>query len=217
MKEYIVIIGYSGLVGNEITNLLKDKNLILVGRKKPNLVSENHQWISCDLSEKSLAEISFENKVSSAFICLGTTIKKAKTKEAFFEVDFNMVINSAKMLKKLGVEKLNVISSIGANKNSSNFYLQTKGKMEFALIDLNMPQLAIYRPSLLIGKRQENRFGEKMAVIFYQLFSFLFVGSLKKYKGTEITTLARFMIFNLNHQTQPVKIYENNEIIQFEN
>ena len=132
--------------------------------------------------------------VDDVYVCIGTTMKKAGSKEAFLKVDFELVQTIAQQAKAAGAKRLLVVSSIGANAESSNFYLRTKGQMEEAVKQYGFALCGIVRPSLLLGKRNEFRFGEKLGVFFYKVFGFIFVGPLRKYKGIYAVDVAKSMV-----------------------
>ncbi|HCY00506.1 MAG TPA: hypothetical protein DG754_10235, partial [Bacteroidales bacterium] len=136
----------------------------------------------------------FPANIDTAYCCLGTTIKKAGSKEAFLEVDLELVVDFANKAKEAGVKRFAVVSSIGANAKSKNFYLNTKGKVEEQLKAIGFKRLVIVQPSLLLGKRNEKRFGEDMGKVLYSVFKFIFIGPLKKYRGIQALDVAKAMI-----------------------
>ncbi|MBE0639805.1 MAG: oxidoreductase [Bacteroidales bacterium] len=206
-----IIIGSTGLVGSRLLNILaQDKRysaVYSISRNKPH-----------DLPEKA-THIPFEggnydipHTCDVAFCCLGTTMKKAGSKEAFLTVDFGMVVDFARKAKVTGINHLAVVSSIGANAGSSNFYLGTKGRVEEQLKQVGFERLVIVRPSLLLGKRSEKRFGEDMGKVFYSLFKFVLVGPLRKYRGIDAGDVAKAMIV-LADKGEGTVVAESNELV----
>jgi uncharacterized protein YbjT (DUF2867 family) len=118
-------------------------------------------------------------------------MKKAQTKEAFKEVDLNIPVKLAKLAKKLSVRKVSVISAMGAELHSSFFYNRVKGELETQIISLNLPSVILIRPSLLIGHREEIRFGERVAEKVYKVLPFIYP---KKYQPIEASRVALAMI-----------------------
>ncbi|NHB67756.1 hypothetical protein G8O23_03565 [Bacteroidales bacterium M08MB] len=170
-----------------------------------------------NLTEKSVL-IPIENGIYSipseinyAFCCLGTTMRKAGSREAFRKVDFDMVVDFAQKAKTAGIERFAVVSSIGANPKSKNFYLKTKGQVEEELKKIGFARLVIVRPSLLLGKRNERRIAEDIGKVLYSIFSILFIGPLKKYKGIKDEDVAKAMIA-LVEQGQGTIIAESNTL-----
>jgi len=98
------------------------------------------------------------------FCALGTTIRKAGSQEAFRHVDLELPLRAAEQALKAGAEQFIVVSSVGADPASKNFYLRTKGEIERELARLHFKALHILRPSLLIGKRPEFRLGEAIGM-----------------------------------------------------
>jgi uncharacterized protein YbjT (DUF2867 family) len=128
------------------------------------------------------------------YCCLGTTIKKAGSQEAFRTVDFSLVVTTAELMRKQGADQFLVISAMGADSNSKIFYNRTKGEMESALQGLNYPCLRILRPSLLLGNREEFRLGEKIGILLTPVLRPFLLGSLKKYRPVEAQSVAQFMV-----------------------
>lgn len=146
------------------------------------------------------------------FCCLGTTIKKAGSQEAFEKVDLKYPIQFAKIAASKGVKQYSIISSIGANPKSNNFYLRTKGKCEEELRKLAFQSISIFRPSLLLGNRKEFRLGEKIGEYTMKLFSIFFLGKIKKYKPVKSKNVAYAMYSIAQSNTVGYHIYESDEI-----
>jgi uncharacterized protein YbjT (DUF2867 family) len=128
------------------------------------------------------------------FCCIGTTIKKAGSQHAFRKVDLEIPLAIAKLAKTLNIPSFVIISSIGASANSNNFYLRTKGEMEKAIQLEYSGNLKIARPSLLIGNRDEFRFGEKISIYIMKVLGILLIGPLRKFKGINAADVAKAMI-----------------------
>ena len=147
------------------------------------------------------------------FCALGTTMKKAGSREAFRKIDYDLVLKVAELAKKNGVKRFLVVSSIGANLSTSNFYLKTKGEMEEALKQFSFEQLTIVRPSILVGKRNEFRLAERIGILFARILSPLMIGPIKKYRPIKAKSVARAMMNLANSSTGKI-IYESNELSQ---
>ena len=150
--------------------------------------------------------------VDDVFCCLGTTIKKVKTKEAFKRVDFDYPMEIAALAKQQGATRYFLISSIGANPFSRFYYLQIKGRLEQALGQVGFSELAIFRPSQLYGDRKEFRFGEKVSEFIVRPLSFLFMGSLRKYRLIAASTVAAAMLRASFTGSPGTRVYESDEI-----
>lgn len=214
MSKSITILGASGLIGNEILKLaLENKEIehvtILV-RKSLNV---NHPKLTEIITDfKNLKD--FESKIigDALICCLGTTRKKSPNLDEYKAIDYGLTINIAQLAQKQNVQQVHLISAIGADPNSKIFYNRLKGETEQALIKMDFPQTFIYRPSLLIGKRNEFRFGELIAQKLAPLFDFFLIGSLKKYHSISSTIIATAVIKRISSECPKIEIMEYKEI-----
>jgi uncharacterized protein YbjT (DUF2867 family) len=213
-RKSAVVFGATGLVGKELINALLEYNdfesITAVVRKQLVLTDPKLKQIKLpdfsklmDLRDKLEAEV---------FFCsVGTTIKTAGSKEEFVRVDLEIPKKIAQLAEALSIPSLVAISSIGADTNSSNFYLRTKGEMEKTVRETYHGNLKFVRPSLLMGNRNEFRFGEKVSVAFMKGFGWLFAGPFKKYRGIYARDVARAMIKISDHSADKM-IYESDEL-----
>ena len=119
----------------------------------------------------------------SIFCCLGTTKSKVKgDKSAYRKIDFDIPVNVARQGLQNNFKKFLLVSAVGANPKSGNFYVKLKGEVEEALKQLKFRPCIFFRPSLLMGKRKEYRFTEKLVQAIMPVFSVFFVGKFSKYK-----------------------------------
>ena len=133
--------------------------------------------------------------VDHVYCCLGTTIKSAGSQSAFRRVDFEYVHVAAQLARAQRASGFVWVSSIGADAKSSNFYLRVKGELENAI--MTMPQLnhaAAVRPSLLVGEREESRFGEQLGIALGSVIAPLMIGGLRKYRPIQAADVAQQMI-----------------------
>ena len=191
-KKIGLVAGSTGLIGNLlIKELVKSgKEVIAITRNKN--ISEDKQIFSrvVDFDDKKSLDGLFTN-ITDVFICLGTTIKKAGSKEKFRKVDVDYCFSIAKAASKAKVSNLSIVTSIGADSQSNNFYLKCKGEVEEMISGLCFKSLSIYRPGLLIGKREEKRFAESIGQIIQpRLIDPLLRGSFKKYRSVKAVDLA---------------------------
>ena len=214
MKKRAVIFGASGLVGRELLTLLSGdaalSEITVVVRKQMDGQSTKVKQI-CLTDFSDLDDYRDSLKADEFFCCIGTTIKKAGSEEEFRRVDFQIPVTVARMAEKLSVPSLVVISSLGADERSANFYLRTKGQMERAVAEVYHGNLKFVRPSLLMGKRKEFRFGEKTAMVFMKMLGWIFVGPLKRYKGINAADVA-LCIKKIASDNSGKKIYESDEL-----
>jgi len=205
------VFGASGLVGRQLVGQLTEKHNVesiqAFARNKPHWLQKNVSF-----EEFSLQNFRFNDSPTHVFCALGTTMKKAGSKQAFLNVDLHAVVQIAQRAKDAGAKNFAVVSSIGANAQSGNFYLRTKGQMEEALKQMNFERLVIVRPSLLLGNRNEKRLGEDVGKMLYRLFQFLFVDRLRKYRGIEALNVARAMIWLMENTGEGVTIAESDDL-----
>jgi len=146
------------------------------------------------------------------YICIGTTIKKAGSVKRMEETDRDLPVKISAIACKNGVRRVAVVSSIGANAGSASYYLRIKGEMEKGISEQDFESLAILRPSLLLGEREEQRMGEKAGKIIMKFLGIFLTGKLRKYRGIEARSVAKAMIHILGKSKGPA-IYES-DIIQ---
>ncbi|MCU0327553.1 MAG: NAD-dependent epimerase/dehydratase family protein [Chitinophagales bacterium] len=218
MKSAIVF-GANGLVGKEILRKLEEnpaysKILVLsrryVASDNPKIVSE---VINFENIHKYWAMISADE----LYYCLGTTMNQAKSKAKFFHIEYNYCLNIAKIAKHNKIKKFFYISSKGANENSLFYYLKVKGQIEQELKALDFPTLAIFRPWILLGKREQFRFFESIFKFFFSIFNFLFIGPLTHIKGMPAKGLADYVLNTASVVMSGAKIHYNNEIHSYLN
>jgi uncharacterized protein YbjT (DUF2867 family) len=135
------------------------------------------------------------------FICLGTTIKKAGSVSRMEEIDRDLPLEIASIASRNSVEKLAVVSSLGANPGSSNYYLRIKGEMERGLMKSEFRTILIARPSILLGERTEKRRGEDFGKIVMRIASVFLIGKMAKYRGIEGRDVARAMMKAINEKS----------------
>jgi uncharacterized protein YbjT (DUF2867 family) len=128
-----------------------------------------------------------------AFCCLGTTIRDAGSQAAFRAVDHDLVLEFSQLALTCGAERLVVVSAVGANAASRNFYLRVKGEMEKALEGLRFRALDILQPSLLLGSRRDLRLLELGAQVAMWLVNPLLLGSWSRYRAIPAATVAAAM------------------------
>ncbi|MBE4910620.1 NAD(P)H-binding protein [Bacillus luteolus] len=218
MERTALLVGATGLVGNELVKYLLHSNeykrvTILVRGdypvKHPNLVVKK---VNFDESPWDNLEA-----VDDIFCCLGTTIKKAKTKENFLKVDLQYPIELAKWGAENGAKQYLVVSAMGANSKSKIFYNQVKGKLEEGLKGIGLPHVHIFRPSLLLGNRNEFRLGEKAGEYVMKFVFFALVGPWRKYRAIEAKQVALAMYKKaVGPSNKAYTVYESDEIERVE-
>ena len=213
-KNEVAVFGATGLISSILIKYLKQcskfKKINLVLRSPVDLKGENVKIHKIDLFKKSEILHSL-NTSKVVFVAIGTTLSKVKgNKDKYRRIDFGITKDIADSCKELGIDKLILVSSSGANLKSKSFYLNLKGSIEKYVTDLNLKSVSILRPSLLLGKRNEKRFVEKLAQIAIPKISF-FMPS--KYKAIKAETVAKAMLQLSITESKGVKIFHYKEII----
>ena len=190
MSGASLVIGSTGLIGKKLIFELskKDSEVIAIARRSISNLPEN----------VSLLEINFDDFLENGilpscdhiYICLGTTIKKAGSQSEFKKVDFDYCVSFAKKAREAGATKISLVSSVGANPFAKNFYLKTKGEVEEEIKKIDFQYINIFRPSLLLGHREENRTLEKIGQNLSSFINLFLIGSLSKYKSIKSSNVA---------------------------
>ncbi|MEH6996293.1 oxidoreductase [Neobacillus drentensis] len=213
-KKSALVLGATGLIGKELVKVLDESDqyekIKLLVRRPIELESKVCEEHIIDFNDLHKYQDLFQ--VSDVFCCLGTTIKQAKTKEAFRKVDYEYPVNAANLAKENGVEKFLIVSSMGADPKSLFFYSRVKGDLEATLTSLNLPSLHIFRPSLLLGERSEFRLGEKIAEKASGVINKLMVGPLRPYRGIQARKVAAAMAFVAQSKKKGNNIYLSHEM-----
>ncbi len=141
------------------------------------------------------------------YCCIGTTKAKTSDKDTYVKIDYGIPVAAAKLCKENGIDTFVVISALGAKKNSKVFYNRTKGLMEAAVLDLQIPKTYILQPSLITGEREEFRLGEHIFKIIMNFIKPIFrFGDLKRYQPIAPETIARCMVWLANNDHDAVRI-----------
>lgn len=212
-EKKALILGATGLVGSHLLNQLLahseyDTIRILV-RKSTGITHSKLEEHIIDFNQFQDYTLLFE--VNEVFCCLGTTMKKAGSKQAFYYVDHDLPVQAAKMAQ-LFAEKFFLVSSIGANAWSLNYYLRVKGETERDILQTTLETIYILRPSILLGKRKEYRAGEELGKKLVSFLKPLMIGGLKKYRGIEASTVARAMIMLAERNEKGKYFFESHDI-----
>jgi uncharacterized protein YbjT (DUF2867 family) len=153
------------------------------------------------------------------FCCLGTTIKKAGSQQAFSRVDHDYPLALAKIGKAAGAQRFLLVSALGADAQAAVFYSRVKGETERDIAAIGLPRFNALRPSILQGERQEHRPGEKAGLFIAGLIAPLLLGPLRKYRPIPADDVAAAMIYAANHEVPsgPVDSDEIVRLAQLEN
>jgi len=213
MKNTAVIIGATGAVGREIVNeILRGEyydRIYVLGRNSISKLPDDSRLakIIIDFDNIDFDMDILEN--ADVFASLGTTIKIAGTKENQRKIDVDYTVNFSKLCEGK-VRSFNVVSAIGANSKSKNFYNSLKGELEDKLKVMNLGVLRIFQPSLLISKRDDKRFLEQMFMKVAPIFQLVLKGKAKKYSPIEVSVLGREIVrFAIENKEQGTYTYKD--------
>jgi uncharacterized protein YbjT (DUF2867 family) len=208
-----IIAGASGLTGSHLLQyLIKSPaytKIHVLSRKSSGIMDKKITEHIFDYND----EKSYKNlpQADDVFCCLGTTIKKAGSRDEFSKVDFSYIVNIAESAAEKGAKRLFLISALGADSKSGIFYSRIKGMTEEAVRKLPYEKVLIFRPSLLLGNRKEFRRGEQAGASIMKAITPLMIGPLSAYRAIESETVARGMLISAERNL-PGGIYPSAEI-----
>jgi dTDP-4-dehydrorhamnose reductase len=220
-NKNIIFFGGSGLIGNSVLNILDKKEFKIYSFSRQNL-DNNFKNVKDVIFNFDTLEASIElNKWDHIYICLGRRLKvwellyiKKRDRENHFKIEHDYIIQILKKAKKLGARDVSIISAIGANKKSSNFYLKTKGLLEESIKLLEYDNVSILRPGHILTNNNSSSkdFLIWIIDIFSRLSNFFLIGPMRKYRAIEINKLSNFMVENNN---KGLNIYYYDDFITF--
>lgn len=211
-KKTALIFGASGLIGGFCLDMLLAhpayKQVIAFVRKPLEKAHPNLLQIEMDFDQRS----TFADKIKGddIFLCLGTTMAKAGSREAFYKVDFKYSFQAAETAARHGVNQLLLVSAVGADKDSLFYYSQVKGDLEDAVKELPFWAIHIFQPSVLLGERNENRWGEELAGKIGSIIDRITGGLLTKYRPVEAEVVAQAMVNAAQRLSKGTHIYPSN-------
>jgi uncharacterized protein YbjT (DUF2867 family) len=212
-----LIAGATGAIGSELLKLLNDSDnyseIHCIVRREPATTDEKIKAHVVSFDE--LDQFDLQETIDDVFITLGTTIKSAGSVENFKKVDRDYVHQVGKLAQRLNAKTCSVISAIGANAGSSNYYNQTKGEVEELLKGLSLNSLRIFRPSMLYGGRNEFRLKETVGYAVLTIMIPLLQGPWKKYRAIRVEQVAKAMFESARQDYPAVVIFESDEIQRF--
>ena len=212
----IAIFGSTGFIGSNLLKYLEHDTYFskvnVITRKPFHFKNSKFKNIVIDFNDINSIQNSLKN-CQIVFVSIGTTQSKVNWDlKKYKKIDYEIPINIAKEAKKLNINKYLIVSSAGADINARGFYLSLKGQIENDIINIGIKNTFIFRPSLLMGNRKENRIGEKIAQVIMPIFSFLLP---KKYRPISAESVAKSMINLSKTDINSHKIYHFEDIITY--
>ncbi len=211
----IIVAGATGLVGQALVARLaraRPGAVHAMGRRAPDFVPAG---VASHVASPGDWPALVESLAPETVICcLGTTLRAAGSPEAFRAVDLDLVVALARAAKAAGAGQFQLVSSVGANAESSNLYLRTKGEAEVAILAFGFDRLDIFRPGLLRGPRdRSDRLGERMAVMLCPVTDFLTPAVLDQYRSIAADDVAGAMVALLDDRVDGDEVHHNREML----
>jgi uncharacterized protein YbjT (DUF2867 family) len=205
-KPTALIVGATGLIGSHLLDLLlaspTHEKVIALTRRPLDRTDDKLSNLVADFDQLEIAVRQSGIRVDEAYCALGTTIKKAGSKEAFRKVDYEYETAFARAALAAGAAKFALVSAVGADPKSPIFYSRVKGETEAAIRDLGFVSAHIFQPGVLLGERAESRPAEQLAATLTPLLNLGLQGPFRKYRGIDAKTVAEAMIAAL-HSDRP--------------
>ena len=215
MNKTVALFGSTGLIGSEILKLLINdddyETINVITRKKVTVQSKKIKNYIIDFTNPDGYKKVIK-KGDVVIASIGTTQSKVNfNKMKYRKVDYDILLNIAKVCKSNQASSFCFVSSAGANARNKNFYLKLKGEIEKSIIQLDLKSCLIFRPSLLLGKRNEFRFGEMIAQKIMPLFSFLMKSDYKPIKAVDV---AKSIVKESKKKNKGYKVYHFDDILK---
>jgi len=210
-----LVFGSTGLIGKQLVRQLVEdgqyKEVILFSRKPLESTTAKVKVVTFDFNAWEGVEQYFTPN-AQVFCAIGTTRAKTPDLEEYRSIDFGIPVKLAEFASRGSCRGIFIVSALGANENSMNFYTKMKGEMELEVRKRGLGETYFFRPALLLGERTEIRRGEDIGKMINKVVSPLLFGKLKKFKGVEAETVAKAMIHVAKHGYKQAVI-ENDKIL----
>lgn len=214
MAKKALVIGATGLIGrNLVFELLKSPNYSLVTvLARRDLVIKHDKLNQILLDFDDLDQHGSAMEADDVFCCLGSTKAKTPDLDLYRKIDFEYPLLVARMAKERGATQYLLVSALGADMQSRIFYSRMKAEIEDAIACLNYRGFHVFRPSLLLGARNESRPLETVSQYLMRVLNPLFIGPLTLYKAIKGSVVAKAMIKVAQKEESGHHIYLNNQI-----
>lgn len=216
MERKAILVGASGSIGSSLLIQLLESpaysSVLVLVRKDLSLQHPKLKQLVIEFDQMS--NYAAEIKGDAVFCCLGTTKSKTPDEQEYRKIDYQYPLDVGVIAQANGAESYHLVSSIGANKNSSVFYTRTKGEVERDLKAIPFQNIHIYRPSILDGKRKDKRMMEGILNAVMRLINPLLVGGLKKYRSIKVENVAKAMLKQSLVDKRGIFIHQSDQIQQ---
>ncbi|MGB3606186.1 NAD(P)H-binding protein [Psychroserpens sp.] len=215
IKKTAIILGASGLTGGHILKKLIDddryETIKLFSRSKLEGQPEKVEQYIGDLLD--MEQFTSHFTADEVYCCIGTTKRKTPDKTLYKKIDCGIPVSAAKLAKANNIDTFLVMSSMGADKDSSTFYTKVKGEMEASVRQQKIKHTYLFRPTLIGGDRDDKRILENIELLLFKAIKPILIGFLRKYRITKAETIAKAMIFLANTQND-FEVIVTSEAIQ---
>ena len=195
----VMVLGATGMTGGMVVEKLlaqPEISTVIAPVRRP-MVVEHPKLEQRFMDFDNMEEQADAFQVDALICCLGTTLKKAGSKEAFRKVDHDYALTAAQLARNAGARVMILMSAIGASSSSPVFYNRVKGELEDKARALAFPCLVIYHPSLLLGERHEERTAESLGMAVMPIANRALIGPLRKYRAIEAEAVAEAMVHDV--------------------
>lgn len=193
-RNVAVVAGATGLVGRYLMEVLLEDSfydhIVTLARRPVERFERKLEQRLVDFERLRAEDVA---GATHLFCCIGSTIKKAGSQAAFRRIDYDYPLQFAHLGQEAGARRLMLISSVGADPSAGSFYLRVKGELERDLEAIDFEATHIFRPAVLLGRRQEERPGEQWAARLSRAFEWMMAGGLSKYRPMPAGVLAASM------------------------
>ena len=203
-----LVAGGTGLVGNHVIRNLSnlDGTQLILARSFNNKLPKNAKLQIIDFDDLLLNKVKLESKVDNVYLCLGKRLAtyeliymQDRSRESFKMIDFDYSLSIAKLAFEAGAKHIAVVSAVGAQEGSNNYYFHIKGKLEEEIKKIGYKNIVIAQPGHLLGERNEFR-GYEIPILEFGLGVVhpLMRGPLKNFRQVEAKKVAAAMVANNN-------------------
>jgi uncharacterized protein YbjT (DUF2867 family) len=213
MKKAIVF-GATGFIGSHLLRELLDNpdyERVIAAVRKPLALS--HPKLTTLIGDlASLPALKPQLVADEVFIALGTTRKHTPDEAEYYRIDHDYPVLAAKIARQNGARAVFLVTTVGANASSSVFYIRTKGEVERDIIKLDFAHTHIFRPSMIMGQRTEDRPRERLLIAAWGVLNPLLLGPAERYRGLTGAEIAQAMMNAARRETQKVRVYHWKEM-----
>jgi uncharacterized protein YbjT (DUF2867 family) len=213
MKTAIVF-GATGFIGSHLLRKLLAnpdyERVIAVARKQLPVSHAKLTTLIGDLA--SLPALKPQLVANEVFIALGTTRKHTPDETEYYKIDHDYPLLAAEIAKANGAQSVFLVTAVGADAGSSLFYVRTKGEVERDILALDFDHTHIFRPSMILGQRDEDRPRDRLFIAIWSVINPLLLGPANRYRGLTGEEIAQAMALAAQHPAGKVRIYHWSEM-----